>query len=159
MRFKKYLESNSDMGEEKEDVLKTLNKIPHSHRNLIKDFSWKFQGGNTLKGDDKHVGYMDSQEKEIALAAPWNFPREFTALHEIAHVVFERLPNQLKQQWAQIVQRNISQQAKENPQAKDSLSQDPEELFCHVYATFYAKHKIATYNNPEWMNFIKNLPQ
>jgi len=158
MKFRTYLESDAGMGEEKQDILKTLSKLPHSHRNLIKGFSWKFQGGNTLSGDDKHVGYMDDHSKEIAVAAPWNFPREFTALHEISHIVFERLPNQLKQQWEQLVVKNRHIQANENPQAKDSLNQNAEEIFCHCYACFYSKHKIATYNNPEWMDFIRNLP-
>ncbi len=159
MRFRDYIESDANMGEEKDDILKTLGKLPPSHRNLVKGFNWKLQGGNTLNGDDQHVGYMDNQSKEIAVAAPWNFPREFTALHEVAHTVWERLPNQLKQKWASIVHKNLSNQMKENPNAADSLNQDPEEIFCHCYANCYAKHKIATYNNPEWMDFIKNLPQ
>jgi hypothetical protein len=159
MRFKTYIESDGDMGEEKNDILKTLGKLPTSHRNNIKGYSWKFQGGNTLNGDDKHVGYMDDHEKEIAVAAPWNFPREWCALHEIAHVILERLPSQIKQQWVQLVKRTIQKQIKDNPNAADSLDQNPEEIFCHSYACFYSKHKLATYNNPEWMNFIKNLPQ
>lgn len=157
MRFKQFIESDSGMGEEKEDVIKTLQKLPISHRTNVKGFSWKFQGGNTLSGDDNHVGYMDSQSKEIAVAAPWNFAREFTILHEIAHTVWEKLPNQLKQQWVILVRNNLENQMRQNPQAKDSLNQEPEEIFCHCYATFYSKHKISTYNNPEWMSFIQNL--
>ena len=159
MRFKDFLESDSGMGEEKRDVLKTVGKLPPTHRNLIKGFDWKFQGGNTLSGDDQHVGYMDNYEKEIAVAAPWNYSREFTILHEIAHTVWERLPNQLKHQWAAIIQKTKHQQAANNPDNKDCLNQNPEELFCMSYASFYAKHKVATYNHPEWMNFIKNLPR
>lgn len=159
MRFRDFIESDAGMGEEKNDILKTLDKLPMSHRNLIKGYSWKFQGGNTLNGDDQHVGYMDSHEKEIAVAAPWNFPREWCALHEIAHVIFEHLPQNTKHQWIQLVHRTLRKQMEENPNAQDSLNQNPEEIFCHSYACFFSKHKIATYDNPEWMNFIKNLPQ
>ena len=158
MRFKDYLESDASMGEEKGDILKTLSKLPNTHRNLIKGFSWKFQGGNTLSGDDQHVGYMDDHEKEIAVAAPWNYGREFTVLHEISHTVWERLPHNLKQKWFQVVQQPKNQPSPDG-QNKDSLSQNPEELFCMSYATFYAKHKVVTYYKPEWMEFIKNLPQ
>lgn len=156
MRFRDYLESDASMGEEKDDVLTTLSKLPHSHRNSIKGFSWKFQGGNTLSGDDQHVGYMDNQEKEIAVAAPWNYGREFTALHEIAHTIWERLPQQIKQQWFQVVKNT---KLTPEDQQNDSLNQNPEELFCMSYACFYAKHKIVTYYKPEWMKFIKELPQ
>lgn len=148
MRFRDYLESDAGMGEEKQDILRTLSKLPPSHRELIRGFSWKFQGGNTLAGDDQHVGYMDDYEKKIAVAAPWNYGREFTILHEIAHTVWERVPDQLKQQWAAIVQRT-----------KHKQQQSPEELFCMAYANFYAKNKIVIHDHPEWNEFIRNLPQ
>lgn len=148
MRFRDFLESDASMGEEKRDILRTLSKLPPSHRSLIKDFSWKFQGGNTLNGDDQHVGYMDDHEKEIAVAAPWNYGREFTVLHEIAHTIWERLPDQLKHHWVGIVQRT-----------KHKQRQSPEELFCMAYANFYAKNKIVIHDHPEWNQFIKSLPQ
>lgn len=157
MRFKEFFQQQDNMTEEKEDIKKTLAKIPPSHAALVKDFKWKFHGGNTLNGDDEHVGYMDADSKEIAVAAPWNFSREFAILHEIAHKVWENLPRKEQQKWAELVNKNAPQQAKSNPQAKDSLKQPPEEIFCHSYANFYSKHKNATYNNPEWMNFMKNL--
>jgi hypothetical protein len=156
MKFKAFLESDAGMGEEKDDILKTLAKIPPSHRNLIKGFNWKFQGGNTLAGDDHHVGYMDDHEKEIAVAAPWNYGREFTALHEIAHTVWERLPPQTQQQWAHLFKKTNT--GTPDGQNNDSLSQPPEEIFCMVYANCYAKHKLLTYYKPEWFEFIKNLP-
>jgi hypothetical protein len=156
MRFRDYIESDASMGEEKDDIVKTLSKLPPSHRNRVKGFDWKFQGGNTLSGDQQHVGYMDSQEKEIAVAAPWNYGREFTALHEIAHTIWESLPPEVQKQWFHVV-KNTKPSA--DGQNNDSLNQNPEELFCMSYACYYAKHKIVTYYKPEWMNFIKNLPQ
>lgn len=155
INFKQFMQDN--MEEEKGDIQKTLSKLPPSHAALVKGYKWKFHAGNTLNGDDDHVGYIDNHSKEIAVAAPWNFSRQFTILHEIAHIVYEKLTNQKKQQWAQIVEKNINKQTIENPQAKDSLKQSSEEIFCHCYANFYSKHKNATYNNPEWMDFIKNI--
>lgn len=148
--FKEFMQNapSNDMGEEKRDVQKTLSKLPPSHYDLVKGFKWKFQGGNTLHGDEEHVGYMDDQEKEIAVAAPWNYGREFTVLHEVAHQVWELIPDQLKQQWEQIVANT-----------KEKQSQSPEELFCMAYANHYAKNKIVIHDHPEWHQFIKNLPK
>lgn len=157
MRFRDYIESDASMGEEKKDILQTLSKIPTSHRNFLRGFSWKFQGGNTLNGDDQHVGYMDDHEKEIAVAAPWSYGREFTILHEVAHTVWEHLPRNVKQQWVELVNRTKHTQ-NTGSETQDSLNQNAEEIFCHSYANFYTKHKLLTYSNPEWMNFIKNLP-
>jgi len=155
LNFKKFLQDN--MEEEKEDIQKTLSKLPKAHSDLVRGYKWKFHAGNTLNGDDKHVGYMDKYSKEIAIAAPWNFSREFTILHEIAHLVYERLSKEIKNQWSSVVKKNFEKQTQENPEAKDSLKQIPEEIFCHCYANFYSKHKNATYNNPEWMGFIRTL--
>jgi hypothetical protein len=155
--FKEFFQQQDNMIEEKGDIKKTLSKIPASHAALVKGFKWKFHGGNTLNGDNQHVGYMDNHSKEIAVAAPWNYSREFAVLHEIAHVVYERMPNQLKHQWSELIHKTLHKQAEENPKVKSSLKQSPEEIFCHSYANFYSKHKVETYNNPEWMAFIKNL--
>lgn len=157
IRFKEFFQQHDNMIEEKGDIKKTLAKLPPSHQSLVQGFKWKFHGGNTLNGDAKHVGYMDDNSKEIAVAAPWNFSREFAILHEIAHKVYEKLPNEIKHQWASLVHNNAQTQMQDNPQAKDSLKQEPEEIFCHSYANYYSKHKNATYNNPEWMKFIEEL--
>jgi hypothetical protein len=136
-----------EMGEEKNDIARTLSKIPPQHRELVKGFNWKFHAGNTLNGDDQHIGYMDDREKEIAIAGPWNYGREFTILHEIAHRVWEQLlPPQIKQQWLQIVTKT-----------KDKQNQEPEELFCMAYANHFAKNKIVIHDHPEWHMFIKSL--
>lgn len=136
-----------DDSEEKKDIYSTLKKIPPSHAALVKGFQWKFHAGNTLNGDDQHVGYMDDKEKEIAVAAPWNYGREFTILHEIAHRIWERLPHQLKIQWVMIVANT-----------KNKQNQGAEENFCHGYANHYAKNKIVIHDHPEWHQFIANLP-
>jgi hypothetical protein len=151
MSFRQFLESDGSMEEERRDILKTLGKIPASHRALVQGFSWKFQGGNTLRGDDEHVGYMDDMNREIAVAAPWSYSREFTILHEIGHRVFEAFvqPDQhLMKIWHEIMAKS-----------KHKPPQPIEELFCMSYAAAYAKHPPTTYTRPEWIEFIKRLPK
>ena len=145
--FKRFLEQQ----EEEKDIQNTLKKIPQSHAALVKGFSWKFHAGNTLDGDDQHVGYMDDRSKEIAVAGPWNYGREFTILHEIAHTVWEKMPPQVKQSWSQVV----SQIEKSD----EALNQNPEELFCHFYAAFYSKNPPAKFYQKVPFEFIKQLPQ
>lgn len=135
------------------DVKKTLNKLPSSHSNTISGFNWKFHPGNTLNGDDEHVGYMDDGNKEIAVAAPWNYSREMTALHEIAHKIWEKLNEIVKKQWVELVTKT-----NDNPNNEPALKQGPEELFCMAYASTYAKHPPVTYYKEPWIKFIKNLP-
>lgn len=137
------------MGEEKQDIEKTLSKLPPSHAALVKGYQWKFHAGNTLNGDDKHVGYVDDAEREIAVAGPWNYGREFTILHEVAHKVWERFVSpEMRQQWAQIVAHT-----------KHKQEQEPEELFCMAYANHYAKNKIVIHSHKEWDQFIVKVPQ
>ncbi len=152
IRFREFLQQATG-NEEQTDIKKMLGKIPPSHANLVQGFQWKFHGGNTLNGDSQHVGYMDAGEKEIAVAAPWNYGREFTVLHEIAHKVWDQLPNQLKQQWMK-----LSTQMTDGQRKDASLKQEPVELFCMSYAQFYAKTKLTKFDNPQWMNFIASLP-
>jgi hypothetical protein len=147
--FKEFFQQNDNMIEEKGDIKKTLSKLPSSHSQLVKGFKWKFHGGNTLNNDDKHVGYIDDSSKEIAVAAPWNYGREFTILHEVGHKVWENFVKpypELVEKWTNIVKRTRNKQ-----------KQSPEELFCHAYANFYVKNKIVIHDHPEWRDFIKNL--
>lgn len=134
--------------EETRDMSRLISKLPRSHAALVKDYRFKFEPGNTLHGDDDHIGYMDKGDQEIAVAAPWNYGREFTLLHEIAHLVWERLDDQTKQKWAQIADRT-----------KDKQHQNPEELFAMAYANYYAKNKVVIHDHPEWKRFIANLPK
>jgi hypothetical protein len=137
------------MDEEKRDIEKTLSKLPPSHAALVKGYRWKFHSGNTLNGDEEHVGYIDDNDKEIAVAGPWNYGREFTVLHEVGHKVWETFVTpQMKQQWLHIVAKT-----------KNRQDQEPEELFCMAYANAYAKNKIVIHSHPTWEHFIKGIPQ
>lgn len=148
MSFKEFVAQNN-MEEEKGDIERTLSKIPPSHAELVKGYHWKFHAGNTLNGDNQHVGYIDDLEREIAVAAPYNYGREFTILHEIAHKVWERyLSPEYKRQWLNIV-----------AQTREKQNQEPEELFCMAYANRYAKNKIVVHDHPEWHQFIESLPK
>jgi hypothetical protein len=137
MHFKQFIE----MSEEEENIHQTLSKLPKLHQSLVKDFKIKFLSNNTLK-DRKHVGYVDTKKKEIAVAAPWNYGREFTILHEIAHRVWEKLNSNYKQEWKKIV-----------TPTKDNV----EELFCMAYAATYSNYPPAIYDKQEWKKFIKGL--
>lgn len=150
MRFRSFMEKKlmSD-SEEVSDIRKLLNKLPNAHANLVKGFKWKFQPGNTLHGDKQHVGYMDDLNKEIAVAAPWNYGREFTILHEIAHRVWENLVSpEMKSNWNKIVKNT-----------DDKQDQSAEELFCMAYANYYTKNKVVVHDHPEWREFIEELPK
>ena len=152
MKFRQFLET-SYMDEEKQDVQKTLAKLPPSHAALVNGFQWKFHAGNTLDGDTQHVGYMDSGNREIAVAAPYNYGREFTILHEIAHRVWEHMNSNLKRHWNQLAQDMTDHQKQDK-----SVNQEPEEKFCMAYAQHYAKNKLVKFANPKWDQFIAQLP-
>jgi hypothetical protein len=140
-----------NMEEEKGDIKKTLSKIPPSHAALVRGYRWKFHPGNTLNGDDEHVGYVDDGQKEIAVAGPWNYGREFTILHEIGHKVWDNFVKnnpELVRQWHHIVANT-----------KNKQNQEPEELFCMAYANHFVKNKIVIHTHPEWDRFIEGLPQ
>jgi hypothetical protein len=142
--FKKFLEAS----EEKQNIMDMLSKLPKRHRQLIKGYRFKFEPGNTLKGDDDHVGLIDQDRKTITVAAPWNYGREFTLLHEVAHMVWEVfLTPAMKMMWKKIV-----------ASTKHKQNQNPEELFCMAYANHYAKHKVEIHNHPEWDEFIQRIP-
>jgi len=159
LNFKHFLESAEK--EFKDDIKQTLNKIPASHKKLVHDYKFKSEGGNTLKGDQKHVGEIDEKKKHIKVAAPYNYSRETTILHEIAHAVWKFvLTPDLKKQWSHLLKKTKDEHKdKTNKAAKDSLDQNDEEIFCMSYANAYTKHKNATYNHDAWDNFIKALPK
>jgi hypothetical protein len=147
--------SHDGMDEEKKDIEKTLSRLPSSHRQLVQNYRWKFHPGNTLNGDDEHVGYIDDNDKEIAVAGPWNYGREFTILHEVGHKVWERLvPPEMKHRWHQIASKMTPAQKED-----ESLKQEPEEIFCMCYAQKYAQNKMEKFNNPLWQKFMEDLPE
>lgn len=139
--FKIFLES-----EVENNVKKMISKLPKGHQKLLKGYKFTYTPNNTLKGDDEHIGYI--YKDKIVVAAPWNYGREFTTLHEIGHLVYEyKMTSKLKKEWEEIVKKT-----------KNKQKQNPEELFCMAYACFYAKHKIKVHDHPEWHDFIKKLP-
>ncbi len=145
--FKDYLEGQ----EEQEDIQKTLDRLPTSHRQLVKGYSLSFQGTNTINNDRAHVGMVTSYPKpSITIAAPWRYSREVTLLHEIGHLVWAQLSQDQKTVWADLV--------KKTPM-KDSARQggNVEELFSMIFAASYAKHPPVTYYKKNLIDFIKSL--
>ena len=147
--FKEFILSEISYQKNGGDIKKTLAKLPKSHQILTKSYKIDFHGDNNLKGDEENVGSLDMHTKKIVVASPWNYGREWTILHEIAHLVYEKYiqgNKKLEKQWAQIVKGT-----------KDKANQNAEELFCHAYANAYAKNKIEIHNHPEWDAFIKGV--
>ncbi len=137
--------------EEDKDILKTLSNLPQDHSDLIKGYRVKLVAGNTLDNDDEHIGYMDKSPREIVVASPWNYGREFTLLHEIGHRVYETLDNKSRQDWAKIVK-----QVKSNEQNKE-LNQSDEELFCMIYAQHFTATKLKKFDFPRLLDFIQRI--
>lgn len=143
--------------EEEDNVKDTISKLPKSHQKLLNGYKFKFTPGNTLKGDDQHIGYI--HKDRIVVAAPWHYSRSFTTLHEIAHLVYEKLVDKaLRKKWSDLMKKTKKGQIKNRPSVKSAINQNDEEIFAMSYANFYARHKVQTYDHPEWMDFIKNLP-
>jgi hypothetical protein len=129
------------------DVNKTLKKVPKKHRNLVRGFKYCFQPGNTLKGDNKHIGFIDEKKKTITIASPWNYGRGYTLLHELGHAVWKHiLDNKKKKEWKRIVKNT-----------KKKQRQGAEELFCMAYANTYAERKIQIHSHDSWDKFIKSI--
>lgn len=145
-QFRKYLES-----EEKKDVKRTLEKIPEKHASLVKDYEIVFQPHNTLKGDGGHIGLIDEKKKRITVAAPWNYPREYTLLHEIGHAVWKfLLDEEGKKEWKSLLKS-------ERKKSKKNLGQDDEEIFCMIYAQVYAKNKMKKFENKTLEGFVRKI--
>lgn len=146
MRFKKYVQE-----EERNDIKKTLEKIPKRHADLVKDYEISFESNNSLKGDKKHIGFIDEENKKIVISAPWNYGREYTLLHEVGHAVWKYLvDNDKKKSWKAL----LASERKKNP--KD-LSQEDEEIFCMCYAQHYAKNKLCKYDHKNLDDFISEI--
>lgn len=151
--FRTFLES-----EEEDNVKDIISKLPKSHQKLLKGFKVTFTPGNVLKGDEDHIGYI--HKNKIVVAAPWVSGRSFVFLHETGHLVFEKLVTpKLRKEWSELIKRTKSEHIKNQPKKVESaLKQNDEEIFCNSYANFYTKHRLTTYDHPEWMEFIKKLP-
>ena len=151
--FRIYLET-----EEEENVKTMISKLPKGHQALLNGYKFKYTPGNTLKGDKEHIGYI--HQDKIVVAAPWAYSREFTTLHEISHLVIEKLfTPKLKKEWSSLLKKTKPEQMKNNPSTKSALDQNDEEILCMVYAATYAKHPPVTYLNKAWQDFVKRLPQ
>lgn len=136
MNFRRFIEAK--MTEEDKNLRDTLSRLPVKHRRLVHNYDINYQTGNTLDGDDQHVGYIDDKKKVIALASPWRYSREFTFLHELGHAVYNHLMSkELQTKW------------------KD-ISGEGEESFCMTYASTYAQHAPVTYAKKKLIDFIKN---
>lgn len=150
LNFKSFFESCDCETVPKEDIRKTLKKLPKSHRDLVKGFKINYTNGNTIEGDKKHIGFI--HQRKIVVAAPWNYGREFTTLHEIAHMVWEyKVDSSMRKKWNEIAKDSI----KKN---KDLRGENPLELFCMAYAQHYAKNKLTKFEHPEWNDFVKKIP-
>ena len=141
------MEFLTEATEEEKNLRTTLSKVPESHADLIKGYKYKWQAGNTLKGDDGHIGIINPNTMTITIAAPWNYGREYTLLHELAHKVWETfVPPKLKRLWKKVVNST-----------KHKMQQNAEELFCMAYANHFAKNKILIHTHKEWEAFIEKV--
>ena len=149
--FKLFLES-----EEEKDIKSLISKLPKTHQKLLHGFKFTFTPGNTLKGDNDHIGYI--HKDKVVVAAPFHYSRSMVAAHEIAHLVWEHLmTTSLKQEWSKLLKRTMPEQIKSQPaQNRSALKQNDEEILCMVYAATYAKHPPVTYLNPAWQNFVNH---
>ena len=137
LNFQSFFEKSSNG-----DLDKLLIKIPKGHMKLLNGFKFKYTHKNTLNGDTKHIGVIHKDKIEVA--APWNYGREFTTLHEIAHLVWaHKMTKKLKKEWC-----NLANKTKNKP--KDSC----EELFAMAYAQNYARNKLTKYDFDSWKSFI-----
>jgi len=149
--FKTFLES-----EEQKDVRQMMSKLPQKYQDLLSGFKFRFTPKNTLKNDNENIGYI--YKRKIVVAAPWHYGRCMVTLHEIAHLVWEKLmTKKLRKQWKKIVSETIEDQKKSVPErSKNALDQNNEEIFCMAFAATYAKHPPVTYVNKRWQDFITN---
>jgi|LakMenE18May11ns_1017448.scaffolds.fasta_scaffold9946943_7 hypothetical protein len=145
--FKNFFEN-----EEKDGLIKTLDKVPKKHRELIHNFEIKYKNGTTL--DKENVGLKCG--KKIQISSPWHYSKEFVTLHELGHVVYEKMSLKNKNKWKKLLKNTIKNQ-REKTNSKDSLKQSQEEIFCMAYASTYCKHAPNTYVNKDWQNFIKTI--
>lgn len=145
MTFKQFITES----EEENDVAHTLNKVPKSHKSLLKGYKIDLQQGNTLKKHNGHVGLMDPKKKLISVAAPWSYPREFTFLHELAHRVWAAFiqGTELEKEWNKIA-KSTKNTKKDEP---------PEELWSHGYANFFANHPHVIFDHKPWKVFIQKV--
>ena len=64
MNFRNFMESE----EEERNVNKLLSRLPKGHRALLDGYKFRYTPGNTLNGDNQHIGYI--HRDKIVVAAP-----------------------------------------------------------------------------------------
>jgi hypothetical protein len=150
MNFKLFL---MEAGTFDTDLKESLKKLPKKHQNLVKGYKFKSHPENTIKGDKGACGLIDEKKKEITVAAPWNYGREYTFLHEIGHLVWKYLMSEDKrEQWGKLAEKIKSKNKKNS-----SLNQIDEELFCMGYAAAYCNQPVVAFDHDSWIDFIKKI--
>lgn len=131
-------------------VKETIARLPAPHRALVKGYDIRFEPGNTLKDDPGHVGrvYIGGKDKTITISSPWNYGREFTLLHEVAHFVYNKFVIKTKWEaaWYKIYK------AESGPKKEGA-----EEAFCHSYAAFYCKSPPEKFCIKSWRKFMEEF--
>lgn len=148
MEFRQYI---SEGAEGEKDIKRTLGRIPKDHRRLVDGYKFVFQPTNCLRGDNKHIGLIDEKNKTITIAAPWNYGREYTLLHEVGHAVWKYiLDDDKRAEWKKLLGpiRKLN---------KKDLNQNDEEIFCMAYAQAYAKNGLEKYDHDELVDFVREL--
>jgi hypothetical protein len=140
-----FIEFIEHKSEERKNLDAVVSRLPKAHQNLLKHFDITYTCKNTLDGDDEHIGMIFKYDVEVA--APWRYSREFTTLHEIAHLVWEKLlDKEQKKEW-----KKLSKLYKNEPKMNE------EELFCMTYGAAYSTHPPTTYNLPKLIRFVKSV--
>ncbi len=145
--FKTFLETTAH-----QETRKSLARLPAKHRALTRGFAFKFHTGDTLDGDDANIGRVDvtRQKKEITVASPWHYPREFALLHEVGHLVWAKFVKgtPLEKKWMAVYRAS-----------KGRVRDNAEECFCHAYSQTYGVNKMKKFAIPSWERFIRALPK
>ena len=135
--------------EQESNIKDTLKKLPPAHQALVGQYKIKWHGDNTLAGDDGHIGIVNPNTNTMTIAAPWNYGREYTFLHEVGHKVWEKFigpyPERVAE-WKKILAQNPHR-----------MKQNAEELWCMNYANHFAKNKIVVHTHPAWEAYMKNF--
>ena len=141
--FKQYMRDNTD-------VEKSLAKLPKAFRKLVDGFHIKLVDGHTLPGDKDHVGVITTEPKrQIKIACPWNYPREFALFHEVGHLAFEKYVRGTKweEEWKLTCKKNLHRKKQE----------PDEENWCHAFSNHFVKNKVVLHTHPEWEKYFKRF--
>lgn len=145
LEFKQFLFEQTK--EQEDNIKETLRKLPKAYQKLIGHFKIKWGCDNVLNGDDGHIGIINPKNNTITIAAPWNYGREFTFLHEIGHKIWEAfMTKEFLAEWEKVLKMN-----------KNRMKQNAEELWCMNFANHFAKNKVVVHSHPAWENYMKKF--